>query len=1053
MQKEKTKQIFKKESIQYKEEKTNMNKRILAFLLAFALVFSTITVAFAEETISADVKALAAIGMLKGDGNGVTVDYAKSTPTRLQAAILFLRLKGLEDEAKVFEGTENFNDAKDYVWAEGENIMAYLKAHPELGWIGNEAGNFMPNDKINEQSYYKVLLEALGYKQNTDTVVGDYDYAEVFDFAKSIGLAPENLESFTIDNLSKATVDALKAETKDGKLLIEVLIENGKVDKQTAIDNGLYEEITAKVESAKAIGNTVVEVTFEEEVSASYAEKVANYAIAGLEVKSAELVAEDTVRLETTAMTAGKLYTLTINEVTVKFAGLAKVSGAPGIQKIESTDVEEVVITFNKALDFATATDVANYAIKDVEIVKAELDGDEVTLTTNGLVARKQYSVKVTNVKSIDGVALKSETKSFYTRPDTTAPAVSDVKAETNQRVIVKFNEKVSKETAENVENYTIKTGNTELSVLEANLVTTGDNKEMEVELTTEAQKASARYEIKIANIADQTKTNNVMKKAVTKYFYGKREDTVAPVLSRADLVVISRNHIQVAFTDASRLDEATVLDANNYTVTKNDLSKADIAVEEVEKVSFKDGKYIVILTVEDLSINSSYTVKAENITDEFGNTLEKNNSASVSVSRDSLAASTVSGNNPVDGNKIEITFTKPLDEATAEDIANYTIDENIGTPVKATYEDKVVTLETVNMTAGKKYEIKIKGVEDLAGNVLDLSFEFVAAAGNKDETAPKLISIYSVDKHTVAAVFDEAVTFDKGTKLVLAKADKSEIELIAKATAEDGRVVEFSNLAEDLTEDVYTVVNAKSFLVSEGVVGIKDKAVTPNELVVADITEEYTVYGNDIEIEAPEVLSVYQKDGKTFEMVMSKDVVAKLSQTKDFNVKVDDDDKTLVTFTLKTGKIVDGYEYKTNISLVLEDLHGVAAVNVDKDVTILYGEYKDEENPYIVNVVAKDRYTVEIEFNEAMGVAGSYEIKNTDETATYKTISNTVYDFKAGDKKVVLKLSLPLESRYDYQLTVKAQAKDLVGNEGEDQVGDEFFFTGTDLAPVALVK
>lgn len=1052
MQKEISKQKLKKESKQYKEEKTNMNKRILAFVLAFALVFSTITVAFAEETISADVKALAAIGMLLGDGNGVTVDYAKSTPTRLQAAILFLRLKGLEGEAKVYNETDNFKDVLNYEWAEGKNIMSYLKAHPELGWIGNEEGKFVPGDKINEQSYYKVLLEALGYKQNTGTVVGDFDYAEVFEFAKSIGLAPENLESFTIDNLAKATVAALKNEMKDGKLLIEVLIESGKINKQAAIDNGLYVEITAKVESAKAIGNTVVEVVFEDEVSASYAEKAANYNIAGLEVKSAELVAEKVVRLQTAAMTAGKLYTLTVNEAAVKFTGIAKVSGAPGIQKVESTDVEEVVITFNKALDFATATDAANYTIAGVEVEKAELDENVVTLTTKGLAARKQYSVKVTNVKSIDGVALKSETRSFYTRPDTTAPSVSEIKAETNKRVVVKFSEKVNKETAENVANYTIKTGTTALEVIKAELVGDDENK---VELTTEAQKVSARYEITIANIADQTKSGNVMSKAVTKYFYGMREDTIAPVLSRADLVVISRNHIQAAFTDASRLDEATVLDANNYTVTKNDLSKADIAVEKVEKVSNEGGKYTVILTVEDLSVNSSYTVKAENITDEFGNVLEKNNSATVSVSRDSLAASTVSGKKAVGANKLEITFTKPLNEATAEDIANYTINGNVGTPVKATYEDKVVTLETINMTAGKEYEIKIKGVEDLAGNVLNLSFKFNAAAeGDKDETAPKLVSIYSVNKNVVAAEFDEAVAFEEGTKLVLKKADGSKITLTARATAEDSRVVEFSILSEDLTEDVYTVVNAESFLVSAGVVGIEDKAVTPNKLVVSEITEEYTVYGNDIEMEAPEVLSIYQKDGKTFEMVMSKEV-EKIRDTNAFTVKVDEDDKTLVTFTLKEGKIVDGHEYKTNVALVLKDFHGVVAKNVDadKNETILYGEYKDEENPFIVNVVAKDRYTVEIEFNEAMGVAGVYEIKNTDETATYKIISNTVDNFKAGDKKVVLKLSLPLESRYDYQLTVKSQAKDLVGNTGSDNVGDEFFFTGTDLAPVALDK
>ena len=64
MQKEISKQNFKKESKQYEEEKTNMSKKIIALVLAIALVFSTVTVAFAEDIISADAKALTAIGML-----------------------------------------------------------------------------------------------------------------------------------------------------------------------------------------------------------------------------------------------------------------------------------------------------------------------------------------------------------------------------------------------------------------------------------------------------------------------------------------------------------------------------------------------------------------------------------------------------------------------------------------------------------------------------------------------------------------------------------------------------------------------------------------------------------------------------------------------------------------------------------------------------------------------------------------------------------------------------------------------------------------------------
>jgi len=1026
-----------------------MSKTITASALAIPMTLSTVTVAFADEAVSAEVQALAEVGMLEGDGNAVTVEYTKKEMDRFTAAISILKLKGLYEEALAFEGEENFADAEELLWEDGKNVLAYLKANPAIGFAGDPTtGKFMPFEKIDEQSYIKVLLETLGYKQTTAEVAGDFTWDETIEFAEKVGLNATNAEPFTIKNLAELTVSAFKSEMKNGKLLIEALIESDRVDREVAAKHGLVAILNAALESAKAIGNTVVEVTFDGEINKA-AEDIANYEIDGLEVKSATIVGEDVVRLETAAMTSGKLYTLTVDDVKVKFTGIAKVSGAPSIEKVESTDVEEVVITFDKVLDYETAVDVANYEIADVEIVKAELDEKVVTLTTNGLAARKQYTVKVTNVKSIDGVNLRSQTKSFYTRPDTTAPTVADVKAETNQRVVVTYNEKVTKESAENIENYTIKTGSTELQVLEAKLVDSGDNKEKQVELTTEAQKASARYELTVANITDQTKAGNTMSKPVTKYFYGLREDTAAPMLSRSDLEVLSRNHIQVAFTDSSKFDEATVLDANNYTVTKNDSSKADIVVENVEKVSFEDGKYTVLLTVEDLTINSSYTVKAENIADEFGNVLEKNNSATVSVNKDSLAASTAIATNlqSKDGNTIEIRFTKPLKKESAEDIANYTIDGSIGTPVEASYKNKVVTLETIKMTAGKTYKITIKGVEDLAGNVLDLSFNFVASAGDTDTTAPELLSLYTINKYVVAAEFDEAVTFEPGTKLVL----NEDIELIARTTSQDGRVVEFSNYpGVELTADEYTLNKEESFKDSEGNVGIKDKAVTPNPMDLSSLTRDYTVFGNDSEPEAPEVISIYQKDGKSFELIMSKEVEVIKSTTNDFTVEVDEDDATLVTFTLRDGRqIVPGVNYTTNLSLVLADAHGVKAENVDteNDETILYSEYKDEEKPYIVNVVAKDRITVEVEYNEAIGTHGTFEIKNTDESAAYKTISISKYEVE--DNKVILTLSLPLESRYDYTLIVKSQATDKVGNVGEDQVNDEFYFVGTDLAPV----
>ena len=207
------------------------------------------------------------------------------------------------------------------------------------------------------------------------------------------------------------------------------------------------------------------------------------------------------------------------------------------------------MVEFDKELDYYSATDIYNYSISGVDIEYAELEGKKVTLSTYGLQARKQYTLKVTNIKSVDGSNLRTASKSFYSRPDTTAPRLRDVKAETNQRVIVKFSEPVTRESAEDLRNYYIKSSSGELEIWDAKLV--GDDDDT-VELTTEPQRSSTKYELTVENIVDKTKAANKMERPAKKTFYGMREDKSAPQLVRNELKVLSRNHIQVVFSDSS---------------------------------------------------------------------------------------------------------------------------------------------------------------------------------------------------------------------------------------------------------------------------------------------------------------------------------------------------------------------------------------------------------------------------------------------------------------------------------------------------------------------
>ena len=146
-----------------------MKHKLLAFLMAAVLMLTSlpgITVQ-AEDTIGREAKACSELGILLGsDKSGVTAQYLSNIPTRLQAYVIALRLKGLYAEAGKFVSSKNFLDASAAGWA--KNYLAYAKNYPELGWTGYSDGRFGVNDNINAQAFYKVLLETLGYKQNVD---------------------------------------------------------------------------------------------------------------------------------------------------------------------------------------------------------------------------------------------------------------------------------------------------------------------------------------------------------------------------------------------------------------------------------------------------------------------------------------------------------------------------------------------------------------------------------------------------------------------------------------------------------------------------------------------------------------------------------------------------------------------------------------------------------------------------------------------------------------------------------------------------------------------
>lgn len=1041
-------------------------KKTLALVLALAMVFSTITVAFAEGTLGADAQICADLGMLKGETGTVDAAYVATAPTRLQAAVMFLRLKGLEAEALAFTGEDNFADATQVNWAGGKAIMAYLKANPQLGWVG-DGTNFNPSAPIAAKEYYKVLLETLGYKQTTAEVVGDFTWDNVVEFAATVGLSKvATVANYTVNDLAIATVEALKLNVKDTeKTLVATLVEAGKISEAAAVAAGLMETapaaVTAELKSAKATGNAVVEVTFKSAVDAS-AENAANYTIEGIEVNAAAISGTKTVILSTAAMTSGKVYKLTVGATTVQFTGVAKVSGGPEIDTVKGEDVEEVVIAFNKNIDLATGTDVANYSISGVTIVSAEVDEDEVTLTTEGLKNKTKYTVKVTNVKSVDLVAKKSQSESFTTKYDLVAPKIKvvspteDVQVQTNQRLVVFFTEEIDEATAEDLANYSIKVDETDGAELEIISATWDDDDEDNVEIVTEPMEKGEKYVLSVINVADQRKVPNVMTRKGTADFRGIAEDKTAPTWK--NITVLSPTTILVEYSDASKLDEASALDVNNY-----ELEGLDIESIRTAKNEWK--VFRALLTVEEMETNKNYKLTISDVLDEFGNALKSTYKTAKGVSS-SFASAKLLTAVATGENKMTLTFDKEVDETTAENLANYTINKEVGAPTKAELQDDGVTvkLECNDLVNGRSYKVTADGVEDLAGNKLYYKIAVDTTTNEWDTTAPEVEDATILNKYVVSVAFDEMVDPNAAAKLALA----TDVDADGVYTPANNVYLNYGDLVDDDSTVEFTSAVALDPAKTYTVVGIvygagnADGGVTDligNPVLATDIrVGDYQFLGVDDNYEDNAEIDTYEQvDATTFEVTMNRNVfvfdpVTGLEvpnySVGGFTVSVDPDDDMILLFTKNVDIIdEDDPDYLFDLRDFVSDFHGMPANNADStDKTYLTADYTDEDAPEVDEVVAKNRKVIKVVFNEdiSAATAAKFTLKNYD---LDKAITVDSVAFDADDDNVLyLNISTALEARYEYELTIKTDAvKDYVplGFETEET----WYFNGTNLA------
>ena len=603
--------------------------KIAAILIVIALVFAAVLPIrlFAGSDICYEGRICRDLGILKGDTGIVDSDYLETRPSRLQAAIMFLRLKGLEREALSYKGSRNFKDANSVAWEEGRNLLSYLKEHPELGWIG-DGTNFLPYSLIDSKAYYKVLLEALGYRQKIDGE-GDFEWSSVIEFAAEKGLKKVAEERyFTVKCLAIATVEALETKMKgERRKLIEYLVDIGDVDRTDAISAGLYSmSLEAEVKAVRAVSNSKVEVVFEEDFNGSDALDEDLYDIGNLDIKGVALKNSCTVIIDTSAMKENNAYTLVFNDRSYRFTGLKKDNNAPKLIKAECKDTDFVELCFAGVLDNETAQYTGTYSISGAEVLSAWLDATntKVRLVTEGIQTGRSYELKIRDIKNGDGVKTKLITKRFTGKKDITPPKLNKLTVLNNIRLLLEFSDSngLNKADAQDKDNYSITYSGGSLDVMSVK-VKDRDNDGLwdSAELETEIQEPGKAYTLIIENISDASVLGNRITKAIKKEFRGKQADRTAPTVAHNPRAV-TNTMVEIEFKDANALDVQSALDTDNYEIDE-DLEIIEIRIKNPNDLYSAKGRTVLLITSE-MEKTKSYTLVIKGIADELGNEMKK---------------------------------------------------------------------------------------------------------------------------------------------------------------------------------------------------------------------------------------------------------------------------------------------------------------------------------------------------------------------------------------------------------------------------------------------
>lgn len=1070
-------------------------RKLTAVVLAVALVLTSMAAAFAateESTTSAS-----SVTVVNGDKAAVLKElklYAGTDDTnpaagldaalKVQDALIWLATEfGYKAEADKLTDEDatkalaKFADAKD-ISEYAKKVVAYSAQEGIIAGEVDKAGKLYvrPAASVTAARFATFMLKGLGYDLTGSFTESVAQLAEV-DGSKIDADATGDL---TRDAAVGFMYGILTAKTESGKTVAENLLAADSSLQSVLSKNSLLPvNGTLAIDSVMAVANNKVKVTLKEAAAATAADFaiVKKGTTTAVAVKDIAKESDTLYVIETDALTGGTSYTLTANGASVNFTGIAVDNSAPTIVKVTSPDTNTFEVEFSDKMDFATATDVANYTWdKSLKTVKAELNGDrnKVKLTTDVAKRNVYYNLTIANVKNSDGKVISKATRNIKAVEDRTAPRLVSNVTQNNRMVILKFEDAngMNKAALETLANYSIN----DLAITSVKAYDTDDDDKYEtVVLVTDTQTANKSYTLTIENLVDNSVLANALGK-VSRSFRGAPEDKTAPTVKPGTIKSENNTLVTIEFSDNNAMDAATLEDISNYNITYGSETLEIISAKAAD-TSYPDGYKTkkVTLTTAAQESTKTYRIEVKAVADEFGNVLKQTGGKypvyNFVGSKVDTQPPYIVSSEYVSSTEIKLHFDNTLDKTTATDPTNYSFNKDIGAPIKAALEgdDKVVKLTTQSLTANTTYTVTINNVEDKFGNAMvNVKKDILTNSSEIDSTIPSISYIYASNNKEIQIYFDEAIKTYPGSL---------EVQKLTASGALGGNTLTFnySGMIDDGKTLVYKTTgafaNSDSYVISK-TIGSRFADAAGNKIVaytdiitapataLAPLVVDRTVFtGNPDANEKARVVYIEQVNVKKLKISFSEPVQLPTSAGgytfKRANEDIKDTHET--EWYLERSTIFKVNE-KLNLSFKswAKDLTGDPVIEMDETAnkTEFITYLEDSVSPVITGVEAVDQYTIEVTYDEDIGNVGTYRVYNLyyDNNGKEQSKLITLGAVTKSDNVVKIKTVTMLELGKNYYLIPVSGATDIANN--REAVKDiRFDFAGSDVKNIDLVK